>query len=86
MNREQYIAALQTDNAKLEKENQQLKEDYNRVVHESTEFESQVYELQNKLQQIKKYTKNEMINDYQDNTFEKIQQSILEIVGNNATD
>lgn len=30
---------------------EQLKKDYNRVVHESTEFESKVYELQDKLQQ-----------------------------------
>lgn len=35
----------------LLKENKQLKKDYNRVVHESTEFESKVYELQDKLQQ-----------------------------------
>ena len=30
----------------LLQENQQLKEDYNKVVHEVTEFESKVYELE----------------------------------------
>ena len=33
----------------LQQENQQLKEDYNKVVHEATEFESKVYELQQRI-------------------------------------
>ena len=30
-------------------ENEQLKNDYNKVVHEATEFESKVYELQDRI-------------------------------------
>lgn len=35
----------------LESENKQLKEDYNKAVHNSTEFESEVYELKEQLKQ-----------------------------------
>lgn len=35
---------------KIEQENQKLKEDYNKVVHEATAFESKVYELEEKLE------------------------------------
>lgn len=37
----------------LQQENQELKEDYNKVVHEATEFESKVYELQQEKEKLK---------------------------------
>ena len=37
----------------LLEENEKLKQDYNKVVHESTEFESKVYELEQENQQLK---------------------------------
>ena len=49
------------DYEKLQQENQQLKEDYNKVVHEATEFESSVYELKERINKaieyINKYNK-----------------------------
>ena len=39
----------------LQQENQQLKEDYNKVVHEATEFESRVYELEDKINKAIEY-------------------------------
>ena len=37
------------------RENQQLKEDYNKVVHEATEFESRIYELEDKINKAIEY-------------------------------
>lgn len=37
---------------KLQQENKQLKEDYNKVVHETTAFESKVYELEKDIKNI----------------------------------
>lgn len=44
---ERYAEGLYMDY--LKEENQQLKQDYNKVVHEATEFESKVYELQDRI-------------------------------------
>ena len=35
----------------IQEENQQLKKDYNKVVHKATEFESEVYELEKQLEE-----------------------------------
>lgn len=43
---------LALDRNTLAKENQKLKEDYNKVVHESTAFESKVYELEERINKI----------------------------------
>lgn len=39
----------------LVKENQKLKEDYNKIVHEATEFESRVYELKDRIDKATDY-------------------------------
>lgn len=36
-------------------ENKRLKNDYNKLVHESTEFESKVYQLHERLERIENY-------------------------------
>lgn len=48
------IMQIADERDELRQENQQLKEDYNKVVHESTEFESKVYELEERLKSTNK--------------------------------
>ena len=45
----------------LQQENQKLKEDYNKVVHESTAFESKVYELEEDIKGLQQ-ERNNLIN------------------------
>jgi predicted nucleic acid-binding Zn-ribbon protein len=42
----------QMDTIQLQEENKELKEDYNKVVHEATEFESKVYELKDEIKHL----------------------------------
>ena len=46
MTPEEEIKWLRQCVRELQEEREQLKEDYNKVVHEATEFESKVYELE----------------------------------------
>ena len=48
--------------SKLLKENQKLKKDFNKVVHESTEFESKVYELEAQQKEFIEYLENTLKN------------------------
>ncbi len=46
------IMSIADERDELQQENKQLKEDYNKVVHEATAFESKVYELEERINKI----------------------------------
>ena len=56
-------------------ENEQLKNDYNKVVHEATEFESKVYELQDRINKaieyINKFENIKAYYSYEENGYEE---------------
>ena len=89
-----YGNKAQVERDMLLKQNQQLKEDYNKVVHESTEFESKVYDLQKEIKQLKeqlekKYSKVGTLTSeilYEENTkLLSILDEIREIINQNMS-
>lgn len=47
-----YLSNAVENQYKYYQENKQLKEDYNKVVHEATAFESKVYELEERINKV----------------------------------
>lgn len=56
---EMELINLKQINIELQEENNELKKDYNKVVHEATEFESKTYDLQSVIEKLEKWIKEE---------------------------